>query len=79
MSQIYHNKKVAGWMTDVFYVPKLTSNLFSVNAVTLKGNVIPFGHKYRWIRNKKRKPIGTGSPVGKLYILNCEVLNSLAD
>ena len=76
--QLYHNKKVAGWMTDVFYVPKLTSNLFSVNAATLKGNVISFGHKYCWIRNKKRKLIGTSSPMGKLYMLNCEVLNSPA-
>ena len=79
VSQLYHNKKVAGWMTDVLYVPKLTSNLFSVNAATLKGNVISFGHKYCWIRNKKRKLIGTGSPMGKLYMLNCEVLNSPAD
>ena len=77
--QLYHNKKVAGWMTDVLYVPKLTSNLFSVNGATLKGNVISFGHKYCWIRNKKRKLIGTGSPMGKLYMLNCEVLNSPAD
>ena len=49
VSQLYHNKKVFGWMTDVLYVPKLTSNLFSVNAATLKGNVISFGHKYCWI------------------------------
>ena len=48
----------------------------SVLTVTLKGNVISFGHKYCW---KKRKLIGTGSPMGKLYILNCEVLNSPAD
>ena len=79
VSQLYHNKKVAGWMTDVLYVPKLTRNLFSVNAATLKGNVISFGHKYCWIRNKKRKLIGTSSPMGKLYMLNCEVLNSPAD
>ena len=79
VSQLYHNKKVAGWMTDVLYVPKLTSNLFSINAATLKGNVRSFGHKYCWIRNKKRKLIGTGSPMGKLYMFNCEVLNSPAD
>ena len=79
VSHLYHNKKIAGWMTDVLYVPKLTSNLFSVNAATSKGNVISFGHKYCWIRNKKRKLIGTGSPMGKLYILNCEALKSPAD
>ena len=79
VSQLYHNKKVAGWITDVLYVPKLTSNLFSVNASTLKGNVISFGHKYCWIQKKKKKLIGTGSPMGKLYILNCEILNPPAD
>ena len=73
VSQLYHNKKVAGWMTYVLYVPKLTSNLFSGNAATLKGNVISFGHKYCWIRNKKKKLICTGSPMGKLYMLNCEI------
>ena len=66
-------------MTDVLYVPKLTSNLFSVNAATLKGNVISFVHKYCWIRNKKKKLIGTGSLMGKLYILNYEVSNSPAN
>ena len=76
VSHLYHNKKIAGWMTDVLYVPKLTSNLFSVNAATLKGNVISFGHKYCWIRNKKKKLIGTSSPS---YILNCEVLKSPVD
>ena len=32
VSQLYHNKKVAGWINDVLYVSKLTSNLFSVNS-----------------------------------------------
>ena len=49
VSQLYCNKKVARWMTDVLYVPKLTNNLFSVNAPTLKSNVISFDHKYCWI------------------------------
>ena len=43
-SQLYHNKKVAGSMTDVLYVPKLTSNLFSVNAATLKGTEEPLNN-----------------------------------
>ena len=71
LSQLVHGRKITGWMTDVLYVPKLTSNLFSVHAAALKGNVISFGHKYCWIRNKRRKLIGTGSPLGKLYKLNC--------
>ena len=79
VSQLYQNKKVAGWMSDVLYVPKLTSNLFNGNAATLKGNVISFGHKYCWIRNKKKKLIGTSSPMGKLYMLSCGVQNLLAD
>ena len=29
VSYLYHGKKTVGWMTDVLYVPKLTSNLFS--------------------------------------------------
>ena len=71
LSQLVRGRKITGWMTDVFYVPQLTSNLFSVHAAALKGNVISFGHKYCWIRNKRRKLIGTGSPLGKLYKLNC--------
>ena len=53
VSQLYHNKKVAGWMTDVLYVPKLTSKLFSVNAATLKGNVISFGHNIAGFETRK--------------------------
>ena len=68
ISQLIHGRKVTGWMTDVLYVPKLASNLFSVRSAALKGNVVSFG--------QKRKLIGTGSPLGKLYKLNCEVLKS---
>ena len=79
ISQVQHGKKVVGWMTDVLYVPKLTNNLFSVHAAASKGNVISFSHEFCWIRNKKRKLIGTGSPMGKLYKLNCVVPSSLGD
>ena len=74
ISQLICGRKVIGWMTDILYVPKLASNLFSVHSAALKGNVVSFGHKNCWIRNQKRKLIGTGSPFGKLYKLNCEVL-----
>ena len=60
-------------MTDVLYIPKLTNNLFSVHAATFKGNTISFKHKDCGIRNKNRKVIGTGSSLGKLYKLDCEV------
>ena len=79
VSHLIHRKKIDGWMTDIFYVPKLASNLFSVHAAALKGNVTSFGHKYCWIRNKKKKLISTGSPCGKLYKLNCDVLKKLSE
>ena len=79
ISQIQHGKNVVEWMTDVLYVPKLTNNLFSVHAAALQGNVISFSHEFCWIRNKKRKLIGTGSPMVKLYKLNCVVPSSLGD
>ena len=79
VSQLVRGQKITGWMTDVLYVPKLTSNLFSVHAAALKGNVISFRQKYCWIRNKRRKLIGTGSPLGKLYKLNCVIQKSSAE
>ena len=57
----------------MLYVPKLTNNLFSVHAATSKGNTISFKHKDCCIWNKNRKVIGTGSSLGKLYKLDCEV------
>ena len=60
-------------MTNVLYVPKLTNNLFSVNAVISTGNTVSFRHKDCCILNKNKKVIGTGSSLGKLYKLNCEV------
>ena len=60
-------------MTDVLYVPKLTNNLFSVHTATSKRNTVSFKHKDYCIRNKNRKVIGTGSSLGKLYKLDCEV------
>ena len=63
-------------MTDVLYVPKLTSNLFSVHTAVLKGNMILFGHRYFWIQKKKGKLVGTGSPSGKLHKLSTVRLQS---
>jgi len=56
----------------VLYVPKLTNNLFSVHAATSKGNTVLFGHTDCCIRNKRGKVIATGSPSGKLYLLDCK-------
>ena len=59
-------------MRRVLYVPKLTSNLFSVRAAVLKGNTVRFGDLNCWIKNRKGKLIGMGSLVdNKLYKLNC--------
>ena len=45
-----------------------------MHAAALKGNVISIGQKYCQIRNKKKRLIGTGSPLGRLYRLNCDTL-----
>ena len=60
---------------DVLYVPKLTSNLFSVHETALKNIVVLFGKKYCWIRDQNRQLVGIGSSVGKLYKLDCAVQN----
>ena len=57
----------------MLYVPKLTTNLFSVHAATAKGNTVSFKHESCHIRNRKRKVIGNVSPLGKLYELDCAV------
>ena len=36
-----------------------------------EGDII--GHKYCWIRDKRHRPVASGSTVGKLYKLKCEV------
>ena len=59
-------------MKNVLYVPKLTSNLFSVRAAVSRGNVVRFGNEKCWIRNVNGKLIGMGSLVNKLYKLDCE-------
>ena len=74
VTELRQGKKIPGWMNDVLYVPKLAGNLFSVRAAAQNRKVISFGHKYCWIRDKKNQPVGTGSTVGKLYKLDCEVL-----
>ena len=72
-SQLHNGKSVVCWMTDVLYVPKLTNNLFSVHAATTKGNTVSFKYKSCCIHSKSRKVIVTGSSLGKLYRLDCEV------
>ena len=73
ITQLHNGRSVICWMTDVLYVPKLTNNLFSVHAATTKGNTVSFTYKSCCIQSKYRKVIGTGSSLGKLYKLDCEV------
>ena len=56
ITQLHHtdHRRCTGWMMDVLYVPKLTSNLFSVHATALKKKVVLFGKKYCWIRDQNR-------------------------
>ena len=72
-TQLHNGERVVCWMTDVLYVPKLTNNLFSVHSATSKGNTVSFKHKDCCICNKNGKVIGTGSSLGKLYKLDCQV------
>ena len=59
-------------MSRVLYVPKLTSNLFSVRAAVSKGNIVGFEDLNCWIKNRKGKLIPMRSLVdNKLYKLNC--------
>ena len=59
-------RRIVGWMSNILFVPQLASNLVSVCASTLSGISVSFGRQC-WIRNKKKKLIGTGSPISKLY------------
>eukprot|EP00795_Rhopilema_esculentum_P015808 gene15808-biopygen5218 len=46
-----HNKQLTIEMDNIFYVPKLACNLFSVRAVTQKGLIVQFGHTCCWIKD----------------------------
>ena len=72
--QLICGRKTTGWMTDLLFVQKLASNLFTVHAAALRGSLVSFGHRNCWIWNKKKKLVGIGSPLGKLVKLNCEIL-----
>ncbi len=59
-------------LSNVLYVPKLTSNLFSVRAAAAKGNVVKFRGNKCWISDASGRLRGTGSLANKLYKLDCE-------
>ena len=56
----------------VLYVPDLTTNLFSVKAVTQKGFKVLFEGEACQIKNNQGDLLGQGSVEGKLFKLNCE-------
>ena len=61
---------------DVLYTPKLTFNLFSVQAVVAKGNTVEFGPNDCSIWDENGKLHGKGSLADKLYQLDYRVLTT---
>ena len=59
---------------DVLYVPKLTCNLFSVQAAVAKGNAVEFGPNDCCIWDENGTLRGKGSLADKLYQLDCQVV-----
>ena len=59
--------KKATMMGGVLYVPKLACNLFSVRAVTQKGQIMQFGQNCCWIKNSRGKLISKGKLVNRMY------------
>ena len=53
ITQLHNDKRVVCWMTNVLYVPKLTNNLFSVNAATSTGNTVSF--RQRLLHSKQEQ------------------------
>ncbi|XP_076359036.1 uncharacterized protein LOC143251665 [Tachypleus tridentatus] len=60
-------------MQSVLHIPKLTSNLFSVEAATVKGNIVQFGVNRCYIRGKSEELHGMGTRKNDgLYQLDCK-------
>ena len=47
-------------MRNALYIPKLACNLFSVRAASSKGNVVIFGEKKCWIKDRIGRLVGMG-------------------
>ena len=59
-------------LSDVLYVPNLSSNFFSVRAATLHGNVVKFGRSKCWITNAKKQLVAMGHLQDQMYVLSCQ-------
>ncbi len=57
-------------LSNVLFIPKVSTNFFSVRAATQKGNTVQFRAKKCWIRNSKKKLVATGDLNGQMYVLN---------
>ena len=55
-------------MYNALCVPQLASNLFSVRAMSAKGNSLTFSDTQCWIHDGNGKLLGTESLIEKLYI-----------
>ena len=71
ITQLHNGKRVVCWVSTFPSLPIIC--LVLMQQLPLIGNTVSFRHKDCWIRNKNKKVIGTGSSLGKLYKLNCEV------
>ena len=60
-------------LVDVLYVPALGKNLFSVSAVTKRGNTVLFEKGKCTILNSSGVEVGSGKLQGKLFSLNANI------
>eukprot|EP00794_Sanderia_malayensis_P007516 gene7517-8350_t len=63
-------------MSDVLYVPSLVKNLFSVRAVVDKDLTVIFKDDQCIILNKSGNVMGSGKKDGKLFILDCNMMDN---
>eukprot|EP00794_Sanderia_malayensis_P011679 gene11679-12889_t len=63
-------------MSDVLYVPSLVKNLFSVRAVVDKDLTVIFKDDQCIISNKSGNVMGSGKKDGKLFILDCNMMDN---
>ena len=61
-------------LSEVFYVPSLAKNLFSVRAVVDKNLTVIFKDEKCAILNSNGDGMGTEKKDGKLFILDCNMI-----
>ncbi len=71
MSFLLQNGENTAKMCNVWLVPKLAKNLFSVGAVTRKGKTVTFGPNNCQILDSGGNVVAEGSNNGRLYELSC--------